>query len=374
MIEKKEFVAAIYIKNKKAVNSFKDLSVLNENPVDLALSYQESDIDSLLVFDLSDQIKDKEDFHEILREICKTVNIPVFAGGNINSIADVQSVMENGASKVVLNFAKQVSQEMIEAVSLEYGKVSVAVTIASEDNLVINKPLLEMYADTLILIDELALKNCLGASTLPCIVYLPEISLDKMLMIMEKPNVCGISGNIVNENRKEISALKTICKENGIPVKCFEPLIPFSELKKGPDGLVCVVVQDYMTNEVLMVAYMNEEAYLTTLKTKKMTYYSRSRNELWIKGLTSGHFQYVKQLSIDCDNDTLLAKVKQIGAACHTGSYSCFYRDLIPMKQEMKAVIRDENQKKADLIEKALQTLTDSNNEIQNIMNQIKNM
>ena len=96
--------------------------------------------------------------------------------------------------------------------------------------------------------------------------------------------------------------------------------------------MIPVVVQDYQTKDVLMVAYMNEEAYLTTLRTGKMTYYSRSRKELWIKGMTSGHFQYVKALSIDCDNDTLLAKVKQIGAACHTGNYSCFYRDLIPMK------------------------------------------
>jgi len=79
---------------------------------------------------------------------------------------------------------------------------------------------------------------------------------------------------------------------------------------------------------------MNEEAYLTTLRTGKMTYYSRSRKELWVKGLTSGHFQYVKGLSVDCDNDTLLAKVYQVGAACHTGNYSCFYRDLVPMDAE----------------------------------------
>lgn len=81
--------------------------------------------------------------------------------------------------------------------------------------------------------------------------------------------------------------------------------------------------------EVLMAAYMNREAFENTIRTGKMTYWSRSRNELWVKGLTSGHFQYVRQLSIDCDNDTILAKVVQIGAACHTGNKSCFYRDLV---------------------------------------------
>ena len=112
----------------------------------------------------------------------------------------------------------------------------------------------------------------------------------------------------------------------------YVPELKFSDFKLNSDGMIPVVTQDYETNEVLMVAYMNEEAYQKTVETGKMTYYSRSRQELWLKGETSGHFQHVKSLSIDCDNDTLLAKVKQDGAACHTGSYSCFYRDIIPMK------------------------------------------
>ena len=193
----------------------------------------------------------------------------------------------------------------------------------------INKAILEENASELVLIDEHALKNCLGASTLPCIVFLPEISLDKLLSMMEKPNVSGLSGNIVNENCKVITALKSLCRERGISVHSFEAPMAFSEFKLLSDGLIPVVVQDYQTKDVLMVAYMNEEAYLTTLRTGKMTYYSRSRKELWIKGMTSGHFQYVKALSIDCDNDTILAKVQQIGAACHTGNRSCFYREIL---------------------------------------------
>ena len=109
----------------------------------------------------------------------------------------------------------------------------------------------------------------------------------------------------------------------------FTSAIAFSEFKLNSDGLIPVVVQDYKTDEVLMVAYMNEEAFEKTIATGKMTYYSRSRQELWVKGLTSGHFQYVRSIEIDCDNDTLLAKVKQVGAACHTGNRSCFYRNLV---------------------------------------------
>jgi len=100
------------------------------------------------------------------------------------------------------------------------------------------------------------------------------------------------------------------------------------DFKKG-GGLIPVITQDYKSGEVLMLAYMNKEAWQQTLKSKKATYYSRSRNTLWVKGLTSGNQQIVKEIRVDCDADTILLKVEQIGgAACHTGYRSCFYRQV----------------------------------------------
>ena len=95
------------------------------------------------------------------------------------------------------------------------------------------------------------------------------------------------------------------------------------------NGLLPVVIQDYKTNKVLMLGFMNKEAWKKTLKTGKATYYSRTRKAIWQKGETSGNVQLVKEILIDCDNDTILLKVKQIGnAACHAGYESCFYRKL----------------------------------------------
>lgn len=99
------------------------------------------------------------------------------------------------------------------------------------------------------------------------------------------------------------------------------------DFEKG-NGLLPVVVQDVNTKEVLMLAYMNEESLKKTIETNVATYYSRSRQQLWIKGETSGHYQYVKDIRIDCDEDTILLLVEQVGAACHTGHYSCFYRNI----------------------------------------------
>ena len=95
------------------------------------------------------------------------------------------------------------------------------------------------------------------------------------------------------------------------------------------DGLIPAIVQDAETKEILMLAYMNRQSWEMTLQTGKATYWSRSRQELWVKGETSGHFQLLKAVLIDCDNDSILLQVKQLGeAACHTGYKSCFYRKL----------------------------------------------
>lgn len=100
------------------------------------------------------------------------------------------------------------------------------------------------------------------------------------------------------------------------------------QIKFDSNGLVPVIAQDYKTNEVLMMAYMNEEAFIKSMETGKVHYFSRSRNKLWLKGETSGHFQIIKSINLDCDGDAILVKVEQIEAACHTGHYSCFYREL----------------------------------------------
>ena len=99
------------------------------------------------------------------------------------------------------------------------------------------------------------------------------------------------------------------------------------DFEKG-NGLVPVIVQDVHSHQVLMLAYMNAECFEKTIQTRLATYYSRSRQQLWLKGETSGHYQHVKDILIDCDEDTILLLVEQDSAACHTGHYSCFYRNI----------------------------------------------
>ncbi len=125
-----------------------------------------------------------------------------------------------------------------------------------------------------------------------------------------------------------------------------------NEVKYDKNGLVCAVIQDYHSKKVRMVAYMNEDALKQTLYTKRMTYFSRSRNKLWVKGETSGYYQFLKGVSIDCDGDALLFQIEQVGGiSCHTGNSSCFYRDLT---EDIEIVI---NRSKIDI----------NNNELTNL-------
>lgn len=104
------------------------------------------------------------------------------------------------------------------------------------------------------------------------------------------------------------------------------------DLKFDKKGLIPAIVQDYKTKEVLMVAYMNKASFKRTLASGKTCFWSRSRKKYWVKGETSGNFQFVKSIYYDCDMDTFLLKVKQVGVACHTGNKSCFYRKICTVR------------------------------------------
>jgi phosphoribosyl-AMP cyclohydrolase len=107
-----------------------------------------------------------------------------------------------------------------------------------------------------------------------------------------------------------------------------EEILEFIEELEYKDGLIPAIIQNHQNKEVLMMAYMNKESLKKTLESGKTWFWSRSRNKFWNKGESSGHFQFVKSIKIDCDKDTLLISVEQIGAACHTGNQTCFYKEI----------------------------------------------
>ena len=288
----------------------------NTNTVELCRSIDNMGADTIYITELSNTDAEHDKNIDTVKEIVTAVDIPVMLGGNIKRLEDVKKYLYAGAEVAVLDNAKDSNRELFKESADRFGITKLAVK---------NDYVLTIYKSS----DEISSVK-LG--------YIPTTDETPAYVTYCKDNRdttygIGFAADklFAGNNNCQITDyifIKSILKNDGIAVKEYLATANFDEFKLNNDGLIPVIVQDYQTNEVLMMAYMNEEAYKHTVETGRMTYYSRSRNELWEKGLTSGHFQYLKSLEIDCDKDTLLAKVYQVGAACHTGSRNCFYTNI----------------------------------------------
>lgn len=329
----KWLIPCLYLLRGRAVTGFGQRNKFESGNIEeLAKFYSDNGADEILVFDLSSH-KDEE--HEAalskIKEICRTCECPVIGAGNIRRMEDVKKLIYAGCAKVALNFSKESNVALLEEVSGKFGKEKMLCCISDFSEFADNQALIEKYAGGVLALDSLQ-EEIQKISEIPVILHTEENRREALEEILGLENVAGISGQFISRVSLNLMEFKEECKDKGIGVNTFESKIAWSDFKLNSDGMIPVIVQDYKTDEVLMLAYMNEEAFETTLRTGKMTYWSRSRNELWTKGLTSGHIQYVKSLTLDCDNDTILAKVAQIGAACHTGNRTCFFKEL--MKKE----------------------------------------
>lgn len=325
-------IPRIIIKNGKAFR--KDDSTAYD-AVELCEKFENDGADEVYIFEISSTDEEHETNIGIIKEIVAECDIQILLGGNVKRLEDVKKYLYAGAKMVILEDSKESNRELVNEASERFGADKVAVLFerkCSDEELC---KAANFYFDegaTLFVVsdklsDEAA--NNFSEINIDLLLINDEITKEDIVKYCKVTNIYGFTSDTILSDTQEIMNIKQELKKDGVDVNVFESKMNYSEFKLNSDGLIPVVVQDYKTNEVLMLAYMNEEAFDNTIKTGRMTYYSRSRKELWIKGLTSGHYQYVKSLSIDCDNDTLLANVKQIGAACHTGKRSCFYTELV---------------------------------------------
>ena len=324
----KKLIPSIYLKDCKAVKSFSDNESAGEDPAALAAAYDNGFTDAMIIFDLSDTDKEQEAHNDIIRDICGRIRIPVIAAGRVRRMEDVKKFLYAGCAMACLNLSKEGNAQIAAEVADKFGADKIGACFSSEDQIEKNKELLDGNISCFIYVGDEPFEGLVKTETdLPVIAQITPKSCVRETLL--RSGINGVTGPGVNTRTGKLQHVREKLISCGIPVKVREAAYNWSDFKLGPDGLLPVVVQEASTDQVLMVAYMNEEAYNMTVATGKMTYWSRSRGEIWVKGLTSGHFQYVHSLTADCDMDTLLAKVEQIGAACHTGSHSCFFNSVL---------------------------------------------
>lgn len=330
----RKIIPCIYLFNENAVKSLEDHSLVDADPVHLAKYYEENNADALMIYDMSDSDETHEKALDVIKSICETLDIPVYGAGNVKRMEDIKKLLYAGCNKAALNYSKEGNIEITEEVSKKFGADKIIACVSSKEEIEDNKELIEAYCELVLLVKPVKIHDAAAQCPVPMLVSIPELTLDKLIGVLEIENIYGITGEVATNNAAEIPALKGILEENGIAVSRVRARFAWEEFKLNSDGLLPVVVQDYKTDEVLMMAYMNKEAYEKTVSTGLMTYYSRSRQSLWVKGETSGHYQHVQSLTIDCDLDTMLAKVIQTGVACHTGNKTCFFQPVL--EKEMK--------------------------------------
>ena len=327
-MDKKILVATLYIKDGKIVKNRHDFTPLGELRT-YAKRYNDSGIDKLFVLDLSDDDEEHQTNLRTIRELNRIIDIPTCGGGNIRRMEDIKQLMYAGCKQIMLNAAKNGCIDLARKAADRYGKDRILVSVHNVDFIFKHQNEMNELFHEVLVMEESVLDAVDNLSNTPYVVLYAGDDFAEIYALLERENARGICGPIFNDPQTDIMQYKANLGEAGLWMDNFKPQIQWAQLKKNSDGMVPCIVQDYQTDEVLMLAYMNEEAYYKTLSSGKMTYYSRSRNELWTKGLTSGHLQYVKSLTADCDYDTILAKVSQVGVACHTGNPTCFFNEIV---------------------------------------------
>lgn len=298
-----------------------------------AAFYSNGGADEIAYMDYSAIEEGREMDIELLKQIVRAAEVPVIAGGGVKRLEDVKKMLYAGVSMVYMKRAARAHVQFVRELSERFGKekIGVVLDLSDPDVAAFAMQCEEMGAGGIWLLGfqkgmEAHVKSVTEGLTVPVMLSVGTADHEEIASLIMAAGIRSVL--YTGEEKLDMMALKKNLSDRQIEVNTFESALDFDTFKLDENGLIPCIVQDYKTQEVLMMAYMNKESYNKTLETGRMTYYSRSRKKLWTKGEESGHFQFVKELILDCDKDTILAKVSQIGAACHTGNPTCFFTPL----------------------------------------------
>jgi cyclase len=386
----KKIIPCLDIKDGRVVKGINFVNIRDAaDPVEAAREYCAAGADELVFLDISATLEERSTLLDLARKVAAATTIPFTIGGGIRTIADIEATLAAGADKVSLNSAAVANPELVRQAAEHFGssRIVVAIDVKLEPDgqyevvtaggtrstglnpVEWAKQVEELGAGEILLtsMDRDGTKNgfdlnitrqVADAVSIPVtasggagsyadfydgiilggaesvlaasLFHFGEVAIPNLKAYLALRDIPVILDNLPETLASAIAELQQREKERSPHL--LPPVTRAGELwqllKKNNDGLVNAVLQSDTDSRVLMQAYQNEEAFVLTLKTGLMHYYSRSRARLWLKGEQSGHFQKVVQIAVDCDQDTLLYRVDQLGGACHTGAFSCFFRPL----------------------------------------------
>jgi len=336
---------------------FKNLTQEGD-PVELAARYSNSGADELVFLDITATIESRKHVVELVRKVAKKVFIPFTVGGGIRSTEDITQILNAGADKVSINSAALKDSTIIQDASDIFGSqcIVLAVDVKREKSSWVVyshggtrltekeaiswvKEGIDRGAGEILLTSmdadgtqngiDLEITRLISQTVnVPIIASggIGKLSHFKDAILFGEADAV-LAASVFHRNIYSVDQVKTYLARHSIPVRIegkHSHLINTFNLKLSDKGLIPAIVQDAKTGMVLMLAYMNEESLSISLKEGRTCFWSRSRQEFWRKGETSGFIQKIKSIHLDCDRDTLLVAVEQVGPACHNGTQSCF--------------------------------------------------
>lgn len=313
-----------------------------EDPLATARSFEAAGAEWIHMVDL-DGAKDAALVNkDIFVKVARETGLKVEVGGGIRTMEAVEWYLQNGISRVILGSAAVKNPAFAKEAVAKYGE-RIAIGIDARGGMVAAEGWLDTSDVHFVALaqemEKIGVKTIIftdisrdGTLTGPNLDQLREINAAVSCDIIASGGVSGIDDIVALRNEGLYGAIAG----KAIYTGALDVAEAIAEAAKPRDlskyfakaELLPAVVQEAATGEVLMLAYMNEESLRLTLETGTTWFWSRSRGELWNKGATSGHYQYVESVSGDCDDDTLLIRVRQVGAACHTGAHSCFFQPI----------------------------------------------
>ena len=343
-----KIIPCLDVKGGKVVKgvNFVNLKDIGD-PVKVARFYSNEGADELVFLDIAASEEERDIIIDLIKDIDKNIDIPFTVGGGIKNIEDIERILKAGANKVSINSQAIKNPKLIQEASKKFGKETIVIAIdgklskdkmcwdvmikGGKENTGIDVLQWAKEAEKLgageLLITSLEKDGTKDGYDIPLlkkvkeVVNIPVIAsggcgkLQDFQEVLIETDVEGaLAASLLHYREATIKEIKGYLKNREID---------FSK------GLVPAIIQDFSTNEVLMLGYVDEEAFKRTVKTKTTWFWSRSREKYWNKGETSGNYQNVKEIKLDCDRDTLLIKVEQIGVACHTGERTCFFKKII---------------------------------------------
>jgi cyclase len=387
----KRIIPCLDVKGGRVVKGVNFINIRDAgDPVEAARAYNAAGADELVFLDISATLEERGTLMDVVRQVAEQIFIPFTVGGGIRTLEDIRGILQAGADKISLNSAAVQNPDLIRTAAGRFGSQCIVVAIdvrrsgsgrfevmiaggtryTGLDALEWAREVESCGAGEILLtsMDRDGTKTGFDLEITRQIadsVKIPVIASGGAGRLSDFYDGIVIGGaeavlaaSLFHYEEISIHQLKRYLALRGIPMRptpgqsddfsAYPPpfmlgtpleneqnrTLIWDKLKKDANGLVAAVIREQATGAVLMQAFIDREALAWTLETGLVHYHSRSRNKLWLKGETSGHFQQVRSILADCDADCLLIDVLQFGPACHTGHHSCFFRDLTEMAAE----------------------------------------